>query len=132
MSGDPPLSAEGEKQAKDLGIQLHHQKITHLYSSQYLRSQYTAAPISQAIGVPIETYTAGQEKNLLTQLTSIKKENVLVVGHSNTVDDLVNGLTGQQLLTDRPETEYGIIYLVKRKNNRYTFEQVPLERRTPR
>jgi hypothetical protein len=48
---------------------------------------------------------------------------VLVVGHSNTVDDIVNGLMGVKTLSDLPETQYGDLFIVKRKKGRYSFEQ---------
>jgi hypothetical protein len=45
------------------------------------------------------------------------------VGHSNTVDDLVNGLTGQQLLNDLPDTAYDNLYIITKKGKRLTLVQ---------
>ena len=132
MSGDPPLSAEGEMQAKDIEIQLHNEKITGIWSTNFKRTIATAEPLSQQLSLPIQRYEAGKEAAFISQLKQNKKGNFLIVGHSNTVDDLVNNLTGTKMFDDLPETEYGFIYQVTRKNNKYTFEKIPVVRRTPR
>jgi hypothetical protein len=57
---------------------------------------------------------------------------VLVVGHSNTVDDIVNGLTGRAEMTDLADNEYGNAFIVKRKGSSYTFERIKVPQTTPR
>jgi hypothetical protein len=47
----------------------------------------------------------------------------LIVGHSNTVDDIVNKLTGQNLLQDLPNSQYGDLFIVKKKGNNYSFSK---------
>ena len=58
--------------------------------------------------------------------------NVLVVGHSNTVDDIVNGLMGISEFSDLPDTEYGSLFIVKKKGNKYSVEKIKVPQTEPR
>ena len=45
------------------------------------------------------------------------KKNILVVGHSNTVDDIVNGLcNSKKIAADLQDNEYDNLFVVKYKN----------------
>jgi hypothetical protein len=50
------------------------------------------------------------------------KGNVLVIGHSNTVDDVVNGLIGKPALNDLPENQFGDLFIVHKKGNDFSYE----------
>ena len=121
MTSDVPLSEQGKQRAAALEKALHNKKIQNIYATPYQRTQATAQPLSTAINVPINTYDP-RDSFFVSKLKDINS-NVLVVGHSNTVDDIVNGLTGEKLLTDLPETQYGDLFIVKRKGRKYTFTQ---------
>ena len=121
MTTDVPLSEAGEQRAVALQEALRHKKIQTIYATPYKRTQGTAQPLSAAINVPINTYDP-RDTAMVRKLKAISG-NTLVVGHSNTVDDLVNGLTGQKLLKDLPETQYGDLFIVKKKGNKYTLKQ---------
>jgi len=56
------------------------------------------------------------------QLLKNSKENILIVGHSNTVDDLVNALMDKKLLSDLPDAQYGDIFIVHKKRNDKSYE----------
>ena len=89
-TNDVPLSEQGAKRAEALGRQLQGKKIKRIYSTNTIRTKSTAEPLSKLIGVPISVYNAVDSGFL--QLLQNSKENLLVVGHSNTVDDLVKCL----------------------------------------
>lgn len=124
MSADPPLSAEGQKQAADLKNFLTAKNIKTIYSTNYARTIATAEPTRLAYGVTLKTYDPRRNDQLIQELKAIGDGNVLVVGHSNTVDDIVNGLMGISELTDLPETEYGSLFIVKKKGSKFSFEKV--------
>jgi broad specificity phosphatase PhoE len=124
MSSDPPLTAEGERQAIDLKNFLQKKSIKTIYSTNYARTIATAEPTRQVFGVNLKMYDPRNNSQLVEELKKISDGNVLVVGHSNTVDDVVNGLMGESKMTDLNDDEYGNVFIVKRRGNRYSFERV--------
>lgn len=121
MTSDVPLSAEGRERAEALRGELQRQGIRRIYSTNYIRTRETAQPLSATTGISIETYDP-KDTGFITRLRNIDKGNTLIVGHSNTVDDLVNGLTGKNLLQDLPDTQYGDLFVVKKKGKNYRYE----------
>ncbi|HEY1021535.1 MAG TPA: histidine phosphatase family protein, partial [Flavisolibacter sp.] len=132
MSADPPLTAEGQKQALDLRNLLTNKNIKSVYSTNYGRTIATAEPTRLLYGVTLKTYDPRKNDQLVQELKNISDGNVLVVGHSNTVDDIVNGLMGISELTDLPDTEYGSLFIVKKRGNKFSFEKVKVPQTEPR
>jgi broad specificity phosphatase PhoE len=132
MMSDPPLSAEGEKQALDLKDYLQDKKIKTIYVTNYARTIATAEPIRKVLGINLKTYDPRKNDQLVEELRKISDGNVLVVGHSNTVDDVVNGLLGTSQLTDLPDSEYGNVFIVKKKGSSYSFERMKVPQTAPR
>ena len=50
---DPPLSALGHQQAREVAVALKDEPITHLLCSPYVRVLQTAQPLAQALGKPL-------------------------------------------------------------------------------
>lgn len=124
MSSDVPLSTEGEQRAQNLKGLLADERVQTIFSTPYIRTKSTAKPLSDATQVPVQLYSPKDTVDqFIARVKAIQKGNVLIVGHSNSVDDLVNKLMGQQLLTDLPETEYDNLFIVKRKGKKYSFER---------
>ena len=120
MTTDVPLSEAGRKRAEALKQLLQKDHIKHIFSTNYLRTKSTVQPLADAIDVPIEIYDPKDAKFIST-LQSLKG-NVLVVGHSNTVDDLVNELAGRKEIGgDLPDSAYGDLFIVKKKGGKITF-----------
>ncbi|MGE5521271.1 MAG: SixA phosphatase family protein [Candidatus Dadabacteria bacterium] len=133
MSADPGLTPEGEKQAKDLMFQLQDAKIRHVYSTNFTRTLATAEPTRDFFGLKINIYDPHNLEPFIEELKKINDGNVLVVSHSNVVDDIVNELTGEKKIAgDLDEKEYGVVYVVKKTGNHYTFTKVPLKKVIPR
>ena len=123
MGNDVPLSAAGMARARSLRDKLLPKNIQHLYSTSFRRTTGTALPLSDTLHLMIELYTPG-DAAFITRLKEIRKGNSLIVGHSNTVDDLVNGLMGEKALPgDLPETQYGDLFIVIRKGKNYRLKK---------
>jgi broad specificity phosphatase PhoE len=121
MKDDPSLSEAGKVRALVLKDELVGKHIRHIYSTNTIRTRSTAEPLSEAIKINIETY-----KNIDSLISTIKsaKGNVLVVGHSNTVDDIVNKLCGQlRMETDLKDGEYDNLFIVKIKGKKIVFDK---------
>lgn len=122
MSSDVPLTDKGKDRANKLRDLLKDKKIGYIYSTQTIRTTSTAKPLSEAINIPIEIYNPRDTSNtFINQLKAIQNKNVLVVGHSNTVDDIVNKLTGRQLLSDLPDSSFNNLFIVKKVGKKYKF-----------
>ncbi len=92
MTSDAPLSSEGEKQALALRDYLKGKKIGTVYSTNFLCTKATAKPTADEYNLPVTIYSASASTALVDSLKAANKKNVLIIGHSNTVDDIVNRL----------------------------------------
>lgn len=122
MTADVPLSEKGTQQALALKDVLLHKNIQHIFSTAYARTKATAQPLSNASGIPIEVYNPA-DRTFITQLRKLAHGNVLIVGHSNTVGDLVNGITGKNLLQDLSDAQYGNLFIVSKRGKRYSYSR---------
>ena len=121
---DPPLSDAGSKRAIALMETLQNKKIAHIFSTNTIRTKTTAEPLSKKLGISIETYKPMSDTSFINSLKKLKK-NVLVVGHSNTVDDLSNMLAGKTVVPgDLPDSEYDNLFVIKYKGKKISFERL--------
>ncbi|MBN8880244.1 MAG: histidine phosphatase family protein [Sphingobacteriales bacterium] len=122
-SSDPPLTDAGKKRAEDLKEVLKTKKIGYIFSTNTVRTRETAEPTRAYFGLTTETYAPMPDEAFISRLKALKK-NALIVGHSNTVDDIVNKLSGNNYLTDLPETEYNHLFIVSKKGRKWKFESL--------
>jgi broad specificity phosphatase PhoE/ketosteroid isomerase-like protein len=115
---DPSISAAGEARAKALAALLSDAAITDIFATQYKRTRQTAEPLANARGIlvierPVTAANSATYAHDLAQeiLTRSRGKNVLVVGHSNTVPEIVKALSG---ITVPPigDPEYDHIFVV--------------------
>ncbi len=122
MSNDPPLTEAGKERAENLKEKLKTKKIGYVFSTKTIRTTSTAEPVRAYYNLVTETYSPSQDTAFINRLRSLKK-NALIVGHSNTVDDIVNKLCGSiKIAGDLPETEYDNLFIVKKKGRKMSFE----------
>jgi len=123
MSVDVPLSESGKLRAEALKKALSGKKITQIYSTNYNRTKATVAPIAEERNLRIQLYDP-RDTSFVSRLKKISKANVLVVGHSNTIDDIVNQLAGRKEIPgDLPDSQYGDLYVIRIKGNKTTVEK---------
>ncbi len=92
---NPHLSIAGQARAQELARVLQDVAITHLYASEYHRTQDTLAPLADRRGIRVQEHLAREPISLILALRSLPDSAVAIVaGHSNTVPDLVRRLGG--------------------------------------
>jgi len=122
MTSDVPLSAEGQQRAESLKNILQNEKIEAVYSTNFNRTRNTVLPLANAKSLPVEHYQPGD--TALWNRVREGKTNVLIAGHSNTVDEIINRLAGRRVLPgDLPETQFGDLFIIRKKGKEYRFEQ---------
>ena len=93
---DPDLAEPGTKRAALLAKTLANAGVTRVFATGLQRTQQTAAPIAKRLGLKVETYNARKTKDFVQTLQALKTGEVaLVVGHSNTVPEMVAALGGK-------------------------------------
>jgi broad specificity phosphatase PhoE len=105
---DPDLTAQGQARAQNIATILHKTGIANIFSTPYKRTMQTAQALAQRSGVPVQVYDPAAPKLLVDRVKSLTGA-VLVVGHSNTLTELVR-LFGGAPGADIPETEYDRLY----------------------
>jgi phosphohistidine phosphatase SixA len=121
MSTDPPLSSDGQQRALALMELLKNKKIGYIFSTNTIRTKATAQPTADYFGLPIEMYNPRPDSVFINKLRLLSK-NTLIVGHSNTVDDIVNLLCGElKIPADLEDHEYDNLFIVKKKGKRFVF-----------
>ncbi len=92
MAGaDPELSDVGKARANALAALLQDAKITAIFTTEYKRTRDTAQPLATATGIAAAAVDSKDAAGLIARVKA-SAGNVLVVGHSNTVPDVIKAL----------------------------------------
>ena len=91
MATDPDLSDVGKARAESLAIALKDAGIKAIFTTEYKRTQQTAAPLAKALGIDVTAVPARDMPGLIDRVKTAGG-NVLVVGHSNTLGEVVSRL----------------------------------------
>ena len=131
MNNDPPLTEAGKERAEALKEILKTKKIGYIFSTNTIRTKTTAEPTRAYFNLATELYAPVPDSVFINKLKSLKK-NTLIVGHSNTVDDIVNKLCGSiKIPADLKETEYDNLFVVKKKGGKLSFENKKYDKPSP-
>ena len=112
VPSDTGLSREGQTRAEDLAQALKDAQITAIYTSEFKRTKETAAPLARSLGIRPEVIQGDDFRTLLSKLKAARG-NVLVVGHSNTLPQIINAL-GISTRVTVAESDYDNLFVVVR------------------
>lgn len=109
---DPKLSEAGLNRAKALAQVLTDVEIDKIYSTNYIRTQMTAAPTAKSKELDVASYSV-PAKLLAAQILKLhKQQKILVVGHSNTTPELISAL-GIETPIVIEHDQYGDLFIVE-------------------
>lgn len=93
-SKDPALTGEGEQRAQTLARMLEAAGVDAIYTTPYTRTRDTAAPLATAMKLtPVEIAPAPTfARDMAARLREHRGQTVLVVGHSNSTQDVIRAL----------------------------------------
>lgn len=119
---DPPLSPEGAANAQALATMLGKSGIKAIFATPTRRAMQTAQPLAARLGIAVRTYDPRDPAALVSAVTAIPG-GVLVVGHSNTVPDLVARFGATQAVSVG-EHDYGTVFIVSPADGRVSAIEV--------
>ena len=116
---NPGLSNAGKRRAAELARQLVDADVIPglgvdaVYSTPFRRTEETAKPVADALGLPVISYDAADTELFIEDLVrEYKGKIILVVGHSNTVPEMIGEMGASKNVPPIAENEYDNIYIV--------------------
>lgn len=108
---DPNLTPQGQSRARTLALMLSKVGIKHIFSTATARTQQTAQPAAAQAGVTVQTYDPAKPGAVVEKIKA-SAGPTLLVGHSNTVPELVKllgGVPGAPIADDEFDRLYQVI-----------------------
>jgi len=110
-STDSPLSAAGEQRAQLLARMLDSAGVSAIYTTHFQRTFKTAEPLAKRLGLTITRDDPPAAELLRRIRASHPTGTVLIVGHSNTVPELLTAL-GYKTPVQIEASEYDNLFIV--------------------
>ena len=109
-SKDAELSEAGRARAEVLANMLRDSNISVIYTTEFKRTQQTAAPLAKALGLTVTTLPAENQAALVAKLRTSTATS-LVVGHGNTIPNIIKAL-GVTEPVNIPDSDYDNLFVV--------------------
>jgi broad specificity phosphatase PhoE len=108
---DPPLNAAGRDRAEALAALLADAGISAIFTSEFKRTQETAAPLAKRLGLTVTVVPGKDLDALVSKVRALPPDGrALIVGHSNTVTELAQRLTGVKA-AELTDADYDRLYV---------------------
>lgn len=91
---DPALTPQGQARAQNIATILQKAGIGSIFSSSTTRTRQTAAALAKRNGLTVQEYDPGMPQALVDTVKALDGA-VLIVGHSDTLPELVRRLGGE-------------------------------------
>ena len=123
-TGDPDLSPEGQARAKRLLELVKKYRPHEIYATAYKRAQETVTPIAAYRHKQVQIYDTREQGKFVEQIMTSKTEHYLIAGHSNNIPELANLLMKKEVFKQVPDSEYGVIWVIKIRNGKFKRVEV--------
>lgn len=112
-AADPGLTPEGEARARRLAALFAAAPVAAVYASDALRTRQTAAPLAARHGIEVTVRAGKDVRGLLEDIgRRYAGRTVVVVGHSNTVPQIVASLTRGRYDVQLGDGEFDRVFVV--------------------
>lgn len=123
---DPDLSPEGKERAEALAKYLKGEKLDSIFSTNYKRTKLTGYPTADKIGLTIKTYDAAAQMVFAEGLIkNAKGKKMLIIGHSNTVQEILVAFGAKKPVKDLTDNDYDYVFILTLKGDK---KEVKVER----
>ena len=109
---DPDLSDIGRARAASLAAMLKDARIAHIFVTEFKRTRQTAEPLATQLKLEPTVVSSKSTPGVAERVTRAPG-NVLVVGHSNTVPEILKAL-GVEEVVALADAEYDNLFVVTR------------------
>ena len=120
QTSDPELSDAGKQRALNLVEVLKNYHPDVLYSTNYIRTKTTLAPLAAKLNKPVEVYDPSKLADFAALLKQQTGKTIVVAGHSNTTPQLANLLIGEKKYEDLNDSVYNKIWIITIDNGKVT------------
>ncbi len=111
QNNDPDLSEAGRKRSLALARFFVTQSPAVLFSTPFKRTRQTASPLSMQTHAPLLSYDPARPLALRdTVFAGFKDKSVLIVGHSNTVLELIEVFGGRRPIPALSDDDYDYLF----------------------
>ncbi len=116
---DPNLTADGQLRANELRRVLANIPVTAIYSTPYNRTRQTVQPLAMAKSITITDYpTSKPYAQLVSEIKAANRGKVVViVGHSNTVPDILKTISNNTFVITISDTQYDNLFIAALPDN---------------
>ena len=123
---DPDLNNNGFIRAENWKKYFFDKDISKIYSTNYKRTLKTVKPLAQNNNLEILIYSTD---DIVYEdfLNSNEGENIVVVGHSNTIPDFVNNLINEKYYEQIDDLNNSNLYIVSSCNSGLTHKLITVD-----
>ena len=127
QSADTPLSSAGLQRAQALADSLKNKNIDRIFGTKYQRNRQTAQVLCDVTGKGYEVYEPHPTEVIVKTVEKIGKQNVVIVGHSDTVLEIVKGFGVTPTKAKIESSDYDNLFVITVKKgvggSRKTLEE---------
>ena len=118
---NPNLNSDGVIRAEKWAKNFENIKLDGVYSTDYNRTQQTAAPTAKSKGLIVQSYNPSKMYDSIFKKNT-KGKTILVVGHSNTTPVFANAILGQKKYKNMADNDNASLYIVTVVNDKKSSE----------